>query len=241
MYKNCIFDFYGTIADVKFEKDDAVIWNKLCQFMAYQNAQCDPDTLKAAFEKAEKKQRSRYSEEDYPSVDILDVFTKLYMDRGVKAKPRLIKDTAYLYRSLQIKSIGLNDGIKESLTALKNDGKRLYLLVNGQEEFVKAEIGLLGLEGLFEGIYVSSDFHMSKPSPKFLKKLLKDQELNEKKTLVIGTQYVEDIKCANKVGVDSLFMLTDATDKKAKAEKATYSIMEADFDKMVEIINAGAE
>lgn len=239
MYKNVIFDFYGTLIDIKTNEDEAFVWDKLSLYMSYQGAVYNSDELKASFDKILEKYKARYSNSECPEVDLTDVVYRLYVDKGVKAKPKVVKNTTLFFRSLSTDHIKVFDGAEAMLKELKKRGKKLYLLSNAQRVFLMAEIKMLKLDKYFDGIYISSDEHMCKPDPGIFKELLKKEDLKKSDTVMVGSNYGTDIKGANKAGIDSVYFQTKASDNKAKKEEATQSILDGSHKKIIKVLTKG--
>lgn len=235
MYKNVIFDFYGTLVDIKTSEEDKAVWQKLSYYMAYQGASYEPGDLKSAYEKVYAKHLARYSG-DTPELDINDVFYRLYMDKGQKMKPKQVKNTALFFRALTTDYIKVYDDVEKVLTSLKEKKVKLYLLSNAQRVYLKPELKMLNLDKYFDGIYISSDYHMAKPEKELFKTLIDKEGLKKSETVMVGNEYSTDIKGANKIGMDSLFILTETSDRKSKKEEATYSIMDGDHKKIINLL-----
>lgn len=236
MYKNIIFDFYGTLVKIKGNEKDEYIWKKLGLYMAYQGANYDAVELKESYKKIIEKNRDRYSGADYPEVDITDVFYKLYSDKGVKAKSKLLKQTVLVFRTLTTEHLSVYEGAEEMLIELKKKNKQLFLLSNAQRIYLLAEIKMLGLEKYFDGIYISSDYHTRKPDPQLYKMLLEKEKLKKSDTVMVGDEYSTDIKGAIKAGIDSLYFLSETSNKKSKKEDAKYTVLDGSHKKIIKVL-----
>lgn len=237
MYQNYIFDFYGTLVDIKTDEDSDALWWQLAYFMGYQGAVYRGDDLRKAYDKYLEKYMGRIKGTDWPDVDISDVFYKLYKDAGVKASPQLIRQTARAFRAMCTSKIEVYDSVIDTLEALKKGGKRIFLLSNAQRTFIKPEMKMLGLKPYFEKVYISSDMNMSKPEPKVLERVLTENKLKKKETVFIGNDYSSDIKIANKLGVDSLYIHTATSNNKVKKEKSTYEIMDGNHKEILKLLS----
>ena len=51
MYKNYIFDFYGTLADIHTDEQRSDVWEKMALFYGYYSARYEPGELKEAYER----------------------------------------------------------------------------------------------------------------------------------------------------------------------------------------------
>ena len=77
--------------------------------------------------------------------------------------------------------------------------------------FTWNELCLLGLDTVFDGIYISSDCGCRKPDPLFFRALLEEQNLDPARCMMIGNDRDTDIAGASSVGLASLYMHTNLT------------------------------
>ena len=61
MYKNYIFDFYGTLADIRTDEEDPCLWGKMSEIYSALGAAYSPGELKAAFRALERQDRGEGS------------------------------------------------------------------------------------------------------------------------------------------------------------------------------------
>lgn len=98
-------------------------------------------------------------------------------------------------------------GVKRTLTGLRRQGTRLYLLSNAQSCFTIPELRRLGLlDGIFDGIYLSSDFGSKKPFPAFFNAALAQAGLSGTEVLMVGNDPTADIHGADSVGMKSRYI-----------------------------------
>lgn len=239
MYKNVIFDFYGTLVNIRTNEGEDFVWEKLSLYMTYQGAEYDAEGLKTSFDKVLEKHKARYNSSEYPEVDVTDVIYRLYVDKGIKVKPKVVKNTSLFYRALSTEYINVCEGVVPMLKELKKQGKNLYLLSNAQRVFLMAELKMLKLDKYFDGIYISSDLHTCKPDPAIFKALLKKEDLKKSDTVMVGSEYSTDIRGANKVGIDSVYFYSENSEDKAEKEDATYSILEGGHKKIIKVLTKG--
>lgn len=236
MYQNVIFDFYGTLVDVKTNEDEAWVWEKLSLFMNYQGTHFTGETLKEAYQVAVDKYLARLSDKEYPEIDVLDVFFRLYKDHETKTSPKLLKQTARMFRALTTEHLEVYEGVVDLLESLKKKGCKLFLLSNAQRSYLMPEIKMLGLFGYFDKIYISSNHGIAKPDPNFYELVITENDLKKKETIMIGNDYSTDIKGAHKVGIDSLYIQTQTSNLKAKKVEATYEILDGDHQQILPIV-----
>ncbi len=82
-YKNYIFDFYGTLADILTDEKDPVLWDTLGQLYQAYGADYEGDALKKVYAKHVDQARKELIELKgvvYPEIDLAYIFNQLYVD-----------------------------------------------------------------------------------------------------------------------------------------------------------------
>ncbi len=92
----------------------------------------------------------------------------------------------------------------------------------------------------FDGIVFSSDEGLCKPEEKFFRTVVERYGLNINECIMIGNDAGTDIKGANLIGMDSLYIHSDIspkiTDLTGADIPATYKIMDGDFTKIKQLV-----
>ena len=228
MYKNYIFDLYGTLVDINTDEDKSELWDKLSLFYSLKGAKYKAEELKDLYSEKVKKELELINDTKYPDFSLEKVFFSLYEDKG-------IKDTAQFFRVLSIKYIRLYDGVIELLELLKAKGKKIYLLSNAQRVFTFYEMKMLGIEKYFDDIFFSADYKVCKPDSKFYRLLLDKHNLNINESIMIGNDYICDIGGANDVGLDSLYLHSNLSPEIKGELSSKYSIMDIDIEKIAQL------
>ena len=228
MYKNYVFDLYGTLVDINTDEDCEVLWEKLSLFYKFKGADYSPLSLKEAYKEKVKKAQSAITDTKYPDIVLEEVFNDLFEDKNVYVSKDTLYDTAHLFRVLSIKYIKLYDGVIELLELLKKKGKKVYLLSNAQRIFTLYEMKMLGIEKFFDDILFSSDFKVCKPDILFYNQLLEKLNLDKHDTNMIGNDYIADIEGAYNFGIHSLYIDSNLSPEINSKLKSTYSIMDKD-------------
>lgn len=57
MYQNYIFDFYGTLADIRTDEDRPYLWQKMSEIYSSLGAAYEPEELKRAFRELENREK----------------------------------------------------------------------------------------------------------------------------------------------------------------------------------------
>lgn len=216
VYKNYIFDFYGTLVDILTDEKDPMLWDKLAQLYQAYGANYKGETLKKAYAKHVNQARKDLvvlKGVAYPEIDLAHIFNQLYVDARLQSSNSNHPDDwgkliAMVFRVLSRKYLMAYPHTKEVLAFLKEQGCRIYLLSNAQAAFTNAEIDLMALRPYFDAIYLSSDAGICKPQPEFLKQVLVDYGLNPSETVMVGNDLTTDIAVAEAVGIDGILLNT---------------------------------
>ena len=161
------------------------------------------------------KQRHVQAGENYevfPDVPCEVTFAQLFRDKGITQKvDELGFYAAQVFRMISMEYIKLYEGVPEAMATFRKKGYRLWLLSNAQRVFTAYELRHLGLDTIFDGIYISSDHGCRKPDVRFFQAVIEDHGLDISKCLMIGNDRRTDIAGANKAGLDTLYMHTNIT------------------------------
>lgn len=213
MYKNYIFDLYGTLLDIRTDEEMESLWSQMAAFYSFNGAVYNAGEFKEKFSgycADEEKTVSRLHPE-YAKIDIVidQAFKRLYCEKGIKPTDELVKVSAKLFRCLsttmQAKPY---DGVLEFFDELHKREKKIFLLSNAQSSFTVPELKLSGLYDKFDGILISSEELCRKPDPAFYQKLFDRYKLKKSESIMIGNDESSDIKGANDFGIDSLYIHT---------------------------------
>ena len=147
----------------------------------------------------------------YPDIPFDAVLADLFRAKGVSNADALGLNAAQLFRAASTDYLRLYEGVMEALSALRNDGYRLWLLSNAQRAFTAYELRALKLDDQFDKIYLSSDYNCRKPDQRFFQALLKEQKLDPAHCLMIGNDRETDIAGAQTAGLATLYMHTNLT------------------------------
>lgn len=210
-YQNCIFDLYGTLVDIRTDEDDPRLWEVMADCYTRRGAAYSAPELHAAYWRAVAEAegaapQSRDAHEAHPEIRLELVFRQLFRAKGVDAGLAEAVETGRHFRALSTKYIRTYDGAKELLTALRARGCGVWLLSNAQSIFTKWELERLGLTGFFDGVYLSSDYGVKKPDPRFFRVLLRERGISPKGAVMIGNDGTCDIRGGKAAGLDTLYI-----------------------------------
>lgn len=152
MYKNYIFDLYGTLVDIHTDEENREVWEKLCLFYGYYGAHDSPRELEESYKNLMnvKAADSHYSHEAYPEIKIETIFLELFTAKNVQADETLVRYAGQLFRVLTTEYIRLYEGADRVLKQLRRQGKGVYLLTNAQQIFTEYELHMLDIIQYFD-------------------------------------------------------------------------------------------
>lgn len=233
MYKNYIFDLYGTLVDIHTDEERREVWEKLCLIYGYYGAVYSPEELEKSYKRlADCKGSTGDSHEAYPEIKIENVFRELYAARGVRPDDPLVIHTGQFFRVLTTEYLCLYEGVAEMLETLRKNGKKIYLLSNAQRIFTEYELYMLDIAKYFDGVLISSDYGVKKPDLRFFEILLKKYQLDPKECIMIGNDERSDIAGAAGVGMDSFYIHSNISPECSHSVNATYVQMDMDMKKI---------
>ncbi len=212
-YSDLVFDLYGTLVDIHTE-ENAWVWEKTALYFSFYGANYSGPELEADFrrELSSREAQAGQSYECFPDIPVEQVMAKLLRNRGIGENADALGfQGAQLFRICSIEYLRLYPHVREALTMLREGGCRLWLLSNAQRTFTAYELRALGIEDLFDGIYISSDYCCRKPDSRFYKALMDGQNLTPRQCLMIGNDRNTDIAGAAAVGMDTLYIHTALT------------------------------
>lgn len=243
-YQDCIFDLYGTLVDIHTDEKKPQLWEELAAWYRERGADYVPEELQDAYFQTVRRMESgtaslrNDAHEAHPEIQLEYVFQSLYRQKGIDAGLELAVRTGERFRSCSLDYICLYGGAVELLKALRANGQRVWLLSNAQHIFTACELQTLGIEPLFDGIYLSSDYGCKKPDRRFFNILLKEREIRPETAIMIGNDGVCDIQGARGVGLSTLYIHSNISPEEPLPE-ADYVLEEMDLEKVREILTHG--
>ena len=212
-YTDLIFDLYGTLVDIHTE-ESALVWEKTALYFGFYGAVCTGPELKSAFEEELQRREAKagQSYECFPDIPFHQVMADVFRGFGVTENADALGvNAAQLFRISSIEYIRTYPQMRQGLQKLRAAGYRLWLLSNAQRVFTAYEMRHLQMEDLFDGVYISSDYGCRKPDARFLGALLREQNLDPAKCLMIGNDRSTDIAGAKNLGLATLYLHTQLT------------------------------
>ena len=154
-YKHYLFDFYGTLVDIRTDEDDPILWLYLSHIYAAYGADYQPEDLKKKYGQLVVKQESKIAQEKsvaYLEVDLVAVFIQLLQEAPSKHETQTPlpdvqawgEQLAVTFRSLSRRQLYAYPNTLKVLKAIKDQGGDIILLSNAQKAFTMPEIELTG-------------------------------------------------------------------------------------------------
>lgn len=212
-YKNCIFDLYGTLVDIRTDENAAQLWEAMSTYYGERDAvYCAEELRKAYFDtvaEAENGSSKADSHESHPEIQLESVFQKLFQAKGVNAGLKSAVQAGQHFRDLSTEYIRLYDGAKELLRNLREQGCGVWLLSNAQSIFTMRELEQLGMTEYFDGIYLSSDYGVKKPDRHFFNILLQERSIAPETAIMIGNDGICDIQGGRETGLATFYLYSN--------------------------------
>lgn len=238
MYKNFIFDLYGTLVDIHTNEYEDETWQKLCDTLRFYGVEYSVEELRAAYFGSCELQitlgKKKYAN---PEVDVVEVFRHIFENKDKKASKTLATHLAQQFRAFSTQYIRVFDGVFDTLKELKRAGKKLYILSNAQSCFTGPELNKLGLRRYFNGIMYSSDEGCAKPDATLFARLLDKYGLKRNECVYIGNDPKSDVDGARNAKIDCLWLKTSHTPTDAQPKfTPKYVVNDGDITQLPRIL-----
>lgn len=224
---NFIFDLYGTLIDIWTDESGEDFWRGVCSLLSL-----DGDgwqTLKSQYSSlcAEKK-RDKFHE-----IDLSEVFSEIIASHDAKISAN---ELATAFRRLSMKRIGLFPAVKETLETLHTLGAGVYLVSNAQSCFTRAELGASGLLGSFDGVILSSEVGVKKPSERIFELAFARFGITPGNSYYVGNDLYDDVYGASRVGIKTVYIKTEQSGEHEKADLPSPDYVAADHYELSKIL-----
>ena len=233
-WQDCIFDLYGTLADIRTDERSPGLWRAMALWYRRYGADYAPQALRDGYFRAVRRLEQAAGGPN-AEIRLEQVFLRLFRDRGVPAGPALAVRTGEYFRRCSLRHLRLYDGARELLDALRANGQRVWLLSNAQRIFTACELRQLGLESCFDGIYLSSDYGVKKPDPRFFRRLLAERNIRPESAVMVGNDGACDIRGAQAVGLATVYVRS-AISPREPLPAADYALDGMDLARVREIL-----
>lgn len=211
MYDNILLDLDGTLSD-----NSKGIFKGVINALEYFNIE--------------------YRESDLNSFigpPLLDSFMNNYnMDKTQALKALEVYREYYSVDGLYENT--LYDGVKNTLSALKSEGKKLYLTTAKPQVFAEKIMVRFGIDHYFEGLYGATLDTSRIHKEDIIKHVIMSNKLEKRVTIMVGDRY-HDIEGAKINGIDSIGV-TYGFGSRSELEKAGANFVIDNISGLLEIL-----
>lgn len=123
---------------------------------------------------------------DYMGLPIETFFPLLVPNASHDLLEKLYADFRYFCKKFEETGTKLFDGIAQSLTALHDSGKELFILSSNSSTTIKRHLERFHLDHLFSEIVGSDMVKNFKPNPESVNRVVKDFHLDRNHSVMIG-------------------------------------------------------
>ena len=217
------------------------VTEKLSLFYAFYGAFYTPEELARSYKRltgemtAGHEELRRDSHEAFPEIRIEEVFRALFEEKRIAPDEPLVRHAGQFFRILSMEFIRLYDGTEEMLSAVKESGRKIYLLSNAQRIFTEYEMNALGITKYFDGIFISSDEGCKKPDLKFFRKLIDTCGIDPERAVMVGNDGICDIEGAKRAGLGTVYVHSDISPAE-DAPDADYVLPQMDMEQIRKIL-----
>ncbi len=230
-YRNYLFDLYGTLTDIHTDERGRALWEKTALYYGENGAPYTAPELRRVYLRLCAAEQERHRDPLY-EIELRKVFRALYEEKGVRPDRRRVDETAVFFRLQSLKKLRRYLWVEPVFAGLRQQGARLFLLSNAQACFTRPELRVLGLAEAFDGVVLSSDARVKKPSPKIMRRLLDTYALDPAECLMVGNDQHCDVAVAHAVGMDALYLQTETSGVYDPVLKARFELTDGDYSRL---------
>ena len=236
MYRNFIFDLYGTLVDVETDETSLDTWAAYCDWLSGENIIYDAAELKAKFDGITAGFKDIVTPYEYPEHDLFPVFAKVLRERRADYTDGQVYAAGAMFRRISTKKLRLFPNTMKVLTGLRDAGRKVYLLSNAQRMFTWQELEMLGLIDCFDDIFISSDEGCMKPDKAFIGRLIDRHGLKVGESIMVGNDCRSDVAVADAVGMDAAYVRTSPLPGNGPDIACRYVYNDGDIGHILELI-----
>ena len=196
MIRNFLFDLYGTLVDIRTDEQSERFWQSAARIFG-----TDAARLRARYRALCSAPLPEGVE-----IDLLEVFSALCGEFSCPLPPG---EAAEAFRAASREKLRLYEGVLPLLCGLKARGAGVYLLSNAQACFTRGELAMLGLDGAFDGIALSSELGWKKPSKRFFEGAFARFGLDPAQCIYVGNDLRDDVGGAHAAGMPCIYIQTE--------------------------------
>lgn len=213
--RNFVFDLYGTLIDIRTDEEDVRLYERMAFLYRCFGAVYSPVEMKRTYFRMIREEQEKIGGQ-WPEPDLRAVFIRMLKEKGgsCRNESAWAEQTGKIFRMFSLRRRRLYPGAEELLQKLKQDGFGIYLLSNAQSVFTLPELRQTGIERYFDGIFISSDYHVKKPSPEFAGHLFREAGITPQSCVIIGNDFSSDMRTAAVTGMKGIYINSDGREKK---------------------------
>lgn len=225
---NFIFDLYGTLIDIKTDESGRAFWQTVAAELGvgrlwWRSVRREYLTL--------CKEKSLSSDHEF---ELLDVFCDMLRAHGKDAGGA--QTLARVFRRASMKKLRVFPHVAEMLCDLRAAGAGVYLLSNAQACFTRDELDACGLTSLFDGIVISSDVGVKKPSSKIFEIALEKFGVSADDCIYVGNDMRDDVMGASGAGIRTVYIRTEQSREYPSLELPSPTYVAADHSSLADLL-----
>ena len=143
---------------------------------------------------------------DKELMDVLKTREDVPEQNNEETVPDWLLDLCIFFRETSRDKLRKFEDVDKTIKALREAGRRVYLLSNAQRVFTMKELEDVSLLECFDDIFISSDKLVKKPDKRFMELLLNKHSLDRNTCVMIGNEPESDVKVAENCGMDSMLI-----------------------------------
>lgn len=236
MYKNYIFDLYGTLIDIRTDEWSKDVWKEFAGWLTERGMKYTGSEVHKLYNAEVKLLESAPTSFTAREIDIVPVFDTICRNKKPAVTDEEVWEVGENFRKISTKMIQLYPNTLKVLKELKKAGKKIYLLSNAQRVFTWQELEQMGLTEYFDDIFISSDNGCKKPDPVFYRNLITKHKLDVAECIMIGNDSTSDIAGAKAVGMDAFYVRTEISPQNDPVPDCKYVFEDGDIGHVLELI-----
>lgn len=237
-YQAVFFDLYGTLVDIHTDEQSEGPWTALRCALYRDGAEfATNDQLRAQFARERAKANATRDQREWFEPDLLPAYRGLFDACWIDGTPEQACAAAWTFRRASTTKLRLFPGVGKLLERLHDEGRTVILVSNAQACYTRPELELLGLDGMFDDIIISSDEGVRKPSYEIFRRAVMRADVEAERALMVGNDEDSDIFGAFACGIDAAYLHTDDNTGGATSPQAVVSLEGADYDGLLAYIH----
>lgn len=197
-----LFDLYGTLIDIKTDEEKEELWRWVADELGAESAESvreEYSSLCTHFASASSLELFEF--------DLIRVFEQM-----LRAHGRDWRDAAAFATDFRLNSrerLELFPHVTDILSGLHERGAGVYLVSNAQTCFTLGELRECGISELFDGILISSDAGVKKPSARIFELAAERFGLELGSCVYVGNDMRDDVLGAHGAGLTTVYIPTE--------------------------------